>query len=171
MSKYARITALVDETRMDLRCLAACHGDKEFEYAAHILTDLLTAITKIENEENSLTKSFIPWAGGNQPMPDLSHVQVQFRDSELNTDDNFYPGELDWIHDNTETDIVAYRTSDVQPNFISWDGGTNPAGDAFVEVIYREDQTIVFGNDAFFFNWSHDPNDSSVDIVKYRIII
>jgi len=124
--------------------------------------------------QSAPTDNFIPWEGGDQPVPDLVHVQVKFRNSDYDTNEPLYSQELDWIHVpdelDREFDIVAYRLFPTQPVFTSWNGGANPVGDDVVEVIYRGNPTTVLTTEAIFLDWSHDANDSDVDIVWYRII-
>lgn len=121
-----------------------------------------------------MPKSFIPWAGGDQPMPDLSHVQVKFRNPDHDTDENFYAHELDWVHvdgdGDKDYDIIAYRTSDIQPVFQIWTGGLNPAGVQTVEYALRANQRVILTTTANFIDWTHEPEDPDADIVLYRII-
>lgn len=115
---------------------------------------------------------FINWYGGEQPVPNLSHVLVKFRNSEFNTDENYYAQELDWTHDPdaADTDIIAYSPAAIQPVFTIWTGGENPVPGAYVEIVQRYDQTIVFEHESETFDWSHDANDPDSDIILYRVV-
>lgn len=167
-----RIVLEMTNIQQDLKCLRYL-PENEFDFTIDILGDLIDWIEKIRNEEPALT-NFIPWVGGEQPLPDLSHVQVKFRNSDHDTNDNYYAQELDWVHGEDETDnefdIVAYRASDVQPVFQYWYGGVNPAGEQMVEYAFRADPTVILTTFGGFLDWSHDPEDSDADIVLYRII-
>lgn len=113
---------------------------------------------------------FIPWEGGESPMPEFTHVHVQFRDPTYNEDGAvFWSHELDWtrFEDDFEDDIIGYAPAKDQPVFSDWFGGENPAPGKRVEVIFRF-SGHVHQCQAETFDWSHEGDDN--DIVRYRVM-
>jgi hypothetical protein len=54
-------------------------------------------------------------------------------------------------------------------DWIKWDGGENPAGDALVEVQFRNGE-IDHGENANGWNWGHGDSSGNYDIVAYRVV-
>lgn len=121
-----------------------------------------------------MTNTFIPWAGGEQPVPDLTHVHIHLRNPIYNEDDPFYSQELDWSHavdpDDAESDIVEYQVAEFQPRFQIWNGGENPVPGKVVEFIMRDSRHIytILSDDL---EWIHRSTDADSDIVSYRVVL
>ncbi len=117
------------------------------------------------------------WGGGESPLPGLTKVGVIYRGD---YHDEGYAQEFDWFHvdpahplteaDDSEFDIVNYYIIEEPSNdWIVWEGGENPVPDQKVEVIFRG-FTYVYEDDSDVFEWTHIPDDHSVDIVLYRVV-
>lgn len=121
---------------------------------------------------------FISWAGGEQPVPNLTKVEVQFRDNSYAFLQS-YAMEIEWFHvepddttfdDDSGFDVVGYRTLEDQGgDWIQWNGGENPVPEQPVEVIFRG-FTYVYEDASEVFDWTHVPDEHDVDIVLYRVL-
>jgi hypothetical protein len=64
---------------------------------------------------NQIPDDYISWAGGECPVKDEEGVQVKVRNNELippwHRDKILTAGLIDWTHNGTEGDIVAYRVA------------------------------------------------------------
>lgn len=117
---------------------------------------------------------FIEWGGGERPIPGLTKVELQFRGIDFAYEFT-YAQEVDWFHSaNTEDedfDIVGYRILEDQGSeWIVWNGGENPVPGQRVEAIFRG-FTYVYELDSEDFDWTHQPDDPTVDIVLYRPVV
>lgn len=124
----------------------------------------------------NMVNEFIPWEGGESPVPPLSKVYVKFRNPEY-TDESipYYAQELDWAvgedpDADADFDIIAYRVAEEQPVFHVHTGGTNPAPGQTVEVVFRGNNWVyqMLSDD---FNWEHVANEAEADIILYRTIV
>jgi len=114
--------------------------------------------------------NFIPWAGGEQPVPDMSKVHVRYRDPRHTIEtEEFYAQDLDWVHDpnDPDYDIVEYAPTAIQPVFSVWAGGENPLPEKIVEVVMRDSNWVIQAPSNMF-DWSHTPDDTDSDILFYR---
>lgn len=125
-----------------------------------------------------MSNEMIKWDGGECPVPGLTKVEIQFRDKSYSHHWT-YAQEIEWFHvqpddttfdDDSGYDIVGYRVLEDQGgDWIQWSGGENPAPNQTVEVIFRG-FTYVYEDVSDVFDWSQDPEDSTVDIVLYRVL-
>lgn len=113
---------------------------------------------------------FIEWDGSaTSPVPLYSSVNIRVRNEELRDDTiEFHADELEWAwsEEDAEYDIISYRMAVPQPEYISWNGGENPAPNRVVEYSLRESRQFYIIQSENL-DWSHDGSDS--DIVSYRI--
>lgn len=176
----AKLRAVVHEQRQQLKENEACIAllkDKLMLHQASLQTvDALLQeqsqrIRDIMADEPKDSGGWIPWAGGDCPVPDDTLVKVK-----LDDDGRYSIGlariyDWNWEH---QGKIIAYRI--VEPKgakaddgWIKWSGGDRPVSKPVkVEVQYRNGTTeIELSGDIA---WWHGGQDVEWDIIAYRIV-
>ena len=121
------------------------------------------------------TDGWIPWNGGECPVPLDTKVEVSCRGpypTSTGLARDFSWGHLEMLYD---TDIVSYRVIKEESKgegWIPWNGGRCPVpGDTLVEVKLREEVSEEWMKDrAICFEWRYDDEFPESDIVAYRVI-
>jgi len=115
---------------------------------------------------------WIPWGGGDCPIPLDTKVEVSCRGpypTSTGLARDFSWGHLEMLYD---TDIVSYRVikeESKDEGWIPWTGGECPVPDGTeVEVEWRTGGTDIC--DAKFIYWKWDEDDPETDILCYRVI-
>lgn len=121
------------------------------------------------------TDGWIPWNGGECPVPLDTKVEVSCRGpypTSTGLARDFSWGHLEMLYD---TDIVSYRVIKEESKgegWIPWNGGRCPVPeDTLVEVKLRD---VAIEEDmegeAICFEWRHEPGFPESDIVAYRVL-
>lgn len=118
---------------------------------------------------------WIPWTGGDCPVPDGTRVEVELRGggSTIICDAKFVYWK--WDEDDTETDILRYRVikeESKDDGWIQWEGGDCPVpGGTRVEIKLRGEVEAEYAKGyATNLWWEHTAEFPENDIVAYRVL-